>query len=116
MVALDADRLAQLSVFSETELRTITADVIDAVAEQLARIETALGAADLASAADAAHRARNETLLVGAVELSQAFTSLEQAARGGAREHARRAAVTAQDLWPATRAAIARVRRQLQRP
>ncbi len=108
-VALDADRLAQLRVFSDLELRQIASGVIDAIAEQLRRVEQALPARDLVTAAEAAHRGRNETLLVGARELCDAFTALEEAARGGQLGAADDVAATVRGLWPGTRAAIERI-------
>jgi HPt (histidine-containing phosphotransfer) domain-containing protein len=108
-VALDAARLAQLRVFNEEELRQIIADVIDAVAAQLKRLDDAFAARDLVNAAQAAHRGRNEALLVGARELCEAFTSVEEAARAGDMSRARDAASAARELWPATRSAIDRV-------
>jgi hypothetical protein len=108
-VALDAERLAQLRVFNEAELRQITADVIDAVGAQFDRLQTAFAGHDLTTAADAAHRARNEALLVGAMELCDAFTEVEEASRSGDGRRASDAARAAQDLWPPTRDAIASV-------
>jgi hypothetical protein len=108
-VALDTERLAQLRVFSDAELRQITADVIEAVTAQLQGLHEALASRDLRTAADAAHRGRNEALLVGARELCEAFSSLEQAARGGDSSQAEKAAQAAGELWPATRKAIARI-------
>jgi HPt (histidine-containing phosphotransfer) domain-containing protein len=108
-VALDADRLAQLRVFTEAEVRQIMADVIDAVTAQLEHLHSALPSRDFKSAADAAHRGRNETLLIGARELCDAFTSLEQAARAGDATRAEGAAKIARELWPATQTAITRV-------
>jgi hypothetical protein len=108
-IALDTERLAQLHVFSQAELRQITADVIDAVAEQLESLAAALPSRDFASAAEAAHRGRNETLLVGARELCDAFTSLERAARARDADSAEEADAAARRLWPATSAAIRRI-------
>jgi HPt (histidine-containing phosphotransfer) domain-containing protein len=104
--ALDADRLAQLRVFSEPERQAIAKGARAAIADQLDRVERALVASDLATAADAAHRARNETLLVGAKQLTTAFADLEQAARCGEQELARAAAQQVNHIWPATQAAI----------
>jgi hypothetical protein len=115
-LALDADRLAQLRVFSEAERRQITADVIDAIADQFRRLEAAFAARDLATAADAAHRGRNEALLVGARDLCDALTSVEQAARGGDAGGAENATATARDVWPATKTAIGRAFGHLSEP
>jgi hypothetical protein len=108
-VALDADRLAQLRVFTDSEVRQIMSDVIDAVTAQLERLSAAVPSGDLKGAAEAAHRGRNEALLIGARELCDALTSLERAARAGDHAAMRGAADLAHELWPATEAAIKRV-------
>lgn len=103
---LDADRLAQLRVFSAAERRAIAKGVASAIIDQLQRLERALASSDLATVADAAHQARNETLLVGARSLTNALADLERAARGGERELARAAAQQVKAIWPAAHAAI----------
>lgn len=105
---LDAERLRDLQVFSRGELAAIGRGAVDAIRAQLATLERATGESDLGVAAEAAHRARNETLLIGARELGEAFQSVEAAARAGRASDAREAAATARELWPATREAIAR--------
>ena len=105
---LDAGRLRDLEVFTETELRDIGRGAILALAQQLDTLAEALAEGNLPAAADAAHRARNETQLVGARELSDALGSLEDAARSGRDRVAREAASAARGLWPSTREAIER--------
>ncbi len=104
--ALDADRLAQLRVFSRTELHAIAKSASTVIGDQFKRLQGALARTDLGAAADAAHRARNETLLVGASELTDAFADLEQAARDGDCTAARAAAQQVKAIWPATQDAI----------
>jgi HPt (histidine-containing phosphotransfer) domain-containing protein len=104
--ALDADRLDQLRVFSQAELQAIATSAATVITDQLKRLDGALARTDLSTAAEAAHRARNETLLVGARELTDAFADLERAARGGNPTRARAAAQQANAIWPATHEAI----------
>jgi HPt (histidine-containing phosphotransfer) domain-containing protein len=104
--ALDADRLAQLRVFSQAELHAIAKSALTVIGDQLKRLEGALARTDLSAAADAAHLARNETLLVGARELTDAFADLEHAAREGNCPGARAAARQVNAIWPATHDAI----------
>jgi HPt (histidine-containing phosphotransfer) domain-containing protein len=105
-VQLDAGRLQDLSVFTAAELRPICLGVIGAIAEQLEALDRALAAGQLESAAEAAHSARNEALLVGARELSDAFAALESASRAGHSSGAAKAAELAREVWPETRVAI----------
>lgn len=107
-MTLDAGRLRDLQVFTEDELRDIGRGAIRALVEQLGTLERALAEGDLDVVAQAAHRARNETLLVGARELGEALTSVEDAARGGQGLVAQEAAAAARSLWPSTREAIER--------
>ena len=53
------------------------------ITAQLEAIEQAMGEPDFAASAAGAHRARNETLLIGARELGEALRSVEVAARAG---------------------------------
>jgi HPt (histidine-containing phosphotransfer) domain-containing protein len=104
--ALDADRLAQLRVFSQAELHVIAEGAATAIRDQLERLQGALAREDLTVVADAAHRARNETLLVGARELTHAFADLEQAAREGNSIAAGAAARQVIAGWPQTHDAL----------
>src|SRR5205807_2485649 len=79
----------------------------DADEEVSRALDRAVADGDLAAAAEAAHRARNETLLVGAGELSEAFQSVEDAARGMRGSSVGEAVASARALWPPTREAIA---------
>jgi hypothetical protein len=103
---LDSDRVSQLRVFSEAERRSIATGAASAITHQLERLDHALESCDLGTVADAAHHARNETLLVGAQPLTEALAEVERAARGGEHEVARDAAQQAKAIWPAARAAI----------
>jgi hypothetical protein len=105
-VELDAGRLRDLSVFTRAELRPICLGSIGAIAEQFEALDRALAAGQLESAGEVAHSARNEALLVGARELSDALATLESAAREGESARVQKAAELARELWPETRAAI----------
>ena len=104
---LDQGRLRDLSVFTAAELSEICVGAIGAIEEQIEALARELDEQQLALAAEAAHRARNEALIVGGRELSDAFATLESAARAGELARARAAAQLARDLWPRTRTAIA---------
>ena len=105
---LDAGRLRDQRIFTATEREEIGRRAIDAISQQLGALERAVAGRDLAAAAEAAHRARNETLLVGARELSEAFQSVEDAAREVSGSGVDEAAAAARAVWPSTREAIVR--------
>jgi HPt (histidine-containing phosphotransfer) domain-containing protein len=107
-VQLDAERLQDLQVFNEAELREIGLRAIRAISEQLLELDRELAREDLRAAGEAAHRARNEALLVGARELAAALGVVEESARAGRGSVASEAAATAQEVWPSTRDAIRR--------
>jgi uncharacterized protein involved in propanediol utilization len=107
-VQLDAGRLKDLQIFSQSELEEIGRRAIDAISQQLAALDGAVAEQNLTVAGEAAHRARNETLLVGARELGEAFQSVEDAVRAGHPSEVGNAAAAARALWPPTREAIAR--------
>jgi HPt (histidine-containing phosphotransfer) domain-containing protein len=107
-VQLDAGRLGDLQVFSREELEEIGRRAIDVVSRELDAVDGAVARRDLDAAGEAAHRARNETLLVGARELAEALQVVEQAARAGRESLVGEAVATARALWPSTREAIAR--------
>lgn len=103
---LDSDRVSQLRVFSDAERRAIVNGAASAITGQLERLDRALESSDLGTVADAAHHARNETLLVGAQPLTEALAEVERAARDGEHELARGATQQVEAMWPAARAAI----------
>jgi HPt (histidine-containing phosphotransfer) domain-containing protein len=107
-VQLDAERLRDLQIFSQNELEEIGRRAIDAISQQLEVLERAVAGQDFAAAGEAAHRARNETLLVGARELGETFQSVEDGARAGRESLVGDAVAAARALWPPTRDAIAR--------
>ena len=110
---LDAGRTRELRVFTPAELREIGVATIRALSDLLDELDIALAGPDLAAAANVAHRARNEALLVGAREMCDAFDQLERAARDIQVAHTRasEAAASARRLWPETRSAIAELAR-----
>ncbi len=108
-VALDAERLAQLRVFDQSEQRAIAGGAVRQIAQQLKLIDAALATGDERSAAQAAHGARNEALIMGALELCEALERLEQDVRRSDQAGARAAARAAHAAWPATREAIAQL-------
>lgn len=105
---LDAGRLRDLEVFSLNEVEEIGRGAIDAISRELDVIERAVAGQDFATVGQAAHRARNETLLIGARELGEAFQSIEEAARADRGSVVSEGIAAARVLWPATREAIAR--------
>lgn len=108
-IELDRGRLEALTVFTPVELGEIAKGVIEGTAEVLDAIETGIESGDLAAVVQAAHRGRNEALLVGARELDGVFATLEAAARRSELQVMRESIASLRTLWPATRSAIERL-------
>jgi HPt (histidine-containing phosphotransfer) domain-containing protein len=115
VIELDRGRLEALTVFSADELSEIAEGVIQGTVEMIDAIDTALGRDDLPAVVQAAHRGRNEALLVGARELEGAFSAVEAAARRGQLEALTEAIESIGAVWPETRSAIERIRFDSQR-
>jgi hypothetical protein len=108
-IELDRARLEALALFNQTELREITVGVIRGASDALVAIAAGIETGDLAAVAQAAHRGRNEALVVGARDLDRAFGSIEVAARVGQLHDLLEAAKTIQAVWSRTRVALERM-------
>jgi hypothetical protein len=113
-IKLDHARLEALTLFSDDELREIVDGVVASVADVRREIDAGMTVGDLAAVAQAAHRGRNEALLVGARELDAAFAAIEAAARHGRSADVHAGVATVADLWPPTSSAIGRIPHDLQ--
>ncbi|HEY5782227.1 MAG TPA: ATP-binding protein [Lysobacter sp.] len=101
---LDEGSLDALTGGSASEARAVIDDFLDATAQDLAALDTALEQGDATAATRQAHRIKGAARLVGAMELAEAATALESAGRKGAWP-------TIRPLANDVRTAVARVRR-----
>ena len=108
-IALDQHRLEALTIHTESELIELTEGVLHSTSEIVEAVTAGVEREDLPAVAQAAHRGRNEALLVGAGELDAGFAKLEAGARSGQLDAVRDAAESIRMLWPQTRAAIERI-------
>jgi hypothetical protein len=109
-VELDGKRISELETAIESDFEQIVAELERSMTELIERIELTTSSGELESAARAAHACRNDALLVDAQELLGALTTLEHAAVKGRRAAARDALARVRAVWPATRAALRRLR------
>ena len=79
----------------------IQTEIVDG--RDLSAWEAALAGGDLDRATQAAHRCRNDALMVGAKPLQHALTALEAATRDHDLSRAREALEQVRAVWPATR-------------
>jgi HPt (histidine-containing phosphotransfer) domain-containing protein len=80
---IDTERVVELERLMKEPLGDIVAELTQSMDESIERARTALAAADLDTAARAAHRFRNDALIVGAGPLERALAELENHARAG---------------------------------
>ncbi len=109
---LDPKRIAELEDVIGPDFGPILESLETSIAGAIDDATAALGAADLAATAYAAHRARNDALMVGASELQRQLTALETAARDEDLDAARAALTRVRELWPQAREELARTARR----
>ena len=103
----DLSRIYELKDLMGSEVGPIVASMLATMTGAIEEVETALAASDLDRATRAAHAARNDALMLGAVPLQQALSDLEAATRLLDEARARAALAQLRKIWPATRAGLA---------
>jgi HPt (histidine-containing phosphotransfer) domain-containing protein len=106
--ALDLGRIAELSSLIGSDLEAMLGSLIQSMARSIEELERAIAGADLKEATQAAHRCRNDALIVGARELQTALANLEAYSRDFQLEPAREALEPVRRAWPAARAELER--------
>jgi HPt (histidine-containing phosphotransfer) domain-containing protein len=110
-VPLDPQRLAELEGLIGPDLGTILQSLGDSISSAIEDAAGALAAGELAGVAYAAHRCRNDAMMVGALQLQEALADLEAASRRDGLEEARQAMRRVREVWPSTRDELARAAR-----
>ena len=108
---LDPKRLAELQDVIGPDFAPTLESLTQSIASAIEDAENALAAGDLPTTAYAAHRCRNDALMVGAAQLQQALAALEAAARSHDLERARALLAPVRDLWPGAREELGRAAR-----
>ena len=105
---LDLERVAKLEDVLGSDLSEILASLVAGMAEQIQRAEEALADDRLRDVTQAAHRCRNDALMVGAQPLLAALSALEDASRGERLADAHAAMQRLREVWPETRSELQR--------
>jgi HPt (histidine-containing phosphotransfer) domain-containing protein len=105
---IDLARIARLQELLGREASAIVGGLLHSMSRELAKLERSLAAGELGPATFAAHKCRNDALMVGARDLQSALSDLETAARRAELEPAQRALARVNEVWPATRAELER--------
>lgn len=103
----DPDRIAQLKQVMGSEATTMVASMLASLTRAIERLDAAMAAGELEPAIQAAHAARNDSLMLGAAQLQAALRDLEAAAREFDDARARAAFERVRTVWPPTREEIA---------
>lgn len=103
----DMGRMTELQEVMGTDARTIVASMLASMTSAIDEVETALAAGHLDRVTQAAHRCRNDALMVGAKPLLEALTAIEAATRDQDESRAREALTRLRAVWPTTRQQLA---------
>jgi two-component system, sensor histidine kinase and response regulator len=108
--ALDESRLDELrSLFPGEELSRVVRELVADLREHIERITVATAVGDRTTVSDAAHRVKNSAQMLGAKDLAEAASRLEDLARhdhADARAPLRLGLDALSERWRATRAAV----------
>jgi HPt (histidine-containing phosphotransfer) domain-containing protein len=100
---IDPERIADLERVLPEPLSEIVAELVQSMDGTIGRAGEAVAARELDEAARAAHRCRNDALIVGARQLLDALARLETAANHWEQEAAEHALDAVREAWPLTR-------------
>jgi HPt (histidine-containing phosphotransfer) domain-containing protein len=99
----DLEQIRRLQDVMGSDVASIVASMLAAMTEAIEEVEAGMAAGELDRATRAAHRCRNDAMMLGARPLLEALTELEAAGReydeGGATE----ALGHVREAWPPTR-------------
>ena len=107
----DLGRITELQEVMGTDARTIVASMLASMTSAIDEVETALAAGHLDRVTQAAHRCRNDALMLGARQLQESLTAIEAATRNHDESRAREALTRLRAVWPTTREQLAEASR-----
>jgi hypothetical protein len=109
---LDPKRIAELQDLIGPEFGSILESLEQSISTAIGDAAAAIADGDLAAAAYAAHRCRNDALMIGASQLQIALGALEAATRREDPDGAESAMARVRGLWPGAREELARAARR----
>ncbi len=104
---IDLRRIGELQDALGADAAAIAGSMLQNMTAAIEELEAALAAGELDRATQAAHRCRNDALMLGARELLAALTDLEAATRGSDESGAGAALGRVRQVWPPTRDELA---------
>jgi HPt (histidine-containing phosphotransfer) domain-containing protein len=106
----DLERIRGLEDVLGSDAGAIVSTMLTGMTEAIDEAEAAMAADELDRAARAAHRCRNDAMMLGARQLLEALTELEAAGREYDAPRATAALERLRAVWPPTRAELIAVR------
>lgn len=104
---IDASRIAELQDILGADTQAILASMLASMTTAIEQLEAAVATGELHQAIQAAHRARNDALMLSAGQLQAALTELEASARDDDEPRTRDALDRVRAVWPPTREELA---------
>jgi HPt (histidine-containing phosphotransfer) domain-containing protein len=105
----DLEQVLRLQGVMGPDLTSIVRPVLTSMTEAIDEIEAAMAAGDLDRVIRAAHRCRNDAMVLGARPLLRALTDLEDAGRDYDEARVTEARAHVREVWPPTRDELSRV-------
>jgi HPt (histidine-containing phosphotransfer) domain-containing protein len=99
----DLERIGELEDVMGADASAIVSSMLESMTVAIDEVEQAMAAGQLDRATRAAHRCRNDALMLGARQLLAALTDLEAAARETNEAEAGAALERVRRVWPPTR-------------
>ena len=99
----DLEQVIRLEGVMGPDVPSIVAPMLASMTEATDEIESAMAAGDLDRVTRAAHRCRNDAMVLGAHQLLRALTDLEAAGREYDKTRAAEALARVREVWPPTR-------------
>jgi len=104
---IDLGRISELEDAMGVNAAAIVASMLENMTAAIDELERAMAAGDLDRATPAAHRCRNDALMLGARQLLEALTDLEAATRSSDESGAGAALARVRQAWAPTRNELA---------
>jgi HPt (histidine-containing phosphotransfer) domain-containing protein len=103
----DLDQVRRLQDVMGADVASIVASMVAAMTEAIEEVEAGMAAGELDRVTRAAHRCRNDAMMLGARPLLKALTELEAAGREYDAGRATQALGRVREVWPLTRDELA---------
>ena len=103
----DLEQILRLQGVMGSDVAAIVTPLLASMTEAVDEVQDATAAGDLDRVTRAAHRCRNDAMVLGAHQLLRALTSLEDAGRDYDEARVTEALARVREIWPPTRDELA---------